>query len=558
MNHLFSFRYLRRSALNASLLVLLVLVSTQSFADDERYIKINRSIELFGRVYQEIINNYVDEIDPEKFMRAGVDGMLNALDPYTVYIDERGRDEVDLLTTGRYGGVGITIDIRNGAVTISSITEGYAAEKQGMMIGDRIVTVDDIDLKDLPLSDIRAMVRGEPGSKIDFTIERETRDELLTFTLVRESIRVRNVAYADFIDDGIVYIKLERFSRGSGGETRQTLRDLQRESLIDGVILDLRNNSGGLLDAAVEVTNIFVPRGSLIVSTRGRSSDSMRRYVASQEPLLPEVPLIVLINENSASASEILAGAVQDLDRGVLVGNRSFGKGLVQTVANLRSNAQLKITTSRYYTPSGRSIQTADYLGNAPKGLFAIDTDSLHTEFKTVAGRLVYEGKGIDPDTTVTKPEQSRYVGQLNRRGMIFRFATHVVHSKEYAGTKPAVDDDLLDRFYRFLVEKDFEYNGVGEDMIRDLREIAEKEHYSSEFLKDLSVLEAYIREDKEHAFERHRDEIKRELAIELASRYNGDRGKIEIELQSDVQFSAAIDLIKNEPLYRHQLTTVD
>lgn len=558
MKNVRNFRYMHRSVFTAAVLVLLVLVTTQSFADDERYIKINRSIELFGRVYQEIINNYVDEIDPEKFMRAGIDGMLNALDPYTVYIDERGRDEVDLLTTGRYGGVGVSIGMRNGAVTITSVTEGYAAEKQGLMIGDRIISVEGVDVEDIPLSEIRSMVRGEPGTTVDLKIEREGHDGRLSFSLVRESVRVRNVSYADFIDDGIVYIKLDRFSRGAGGETRQVLRELRQNDIIDGVILDLRNNSGGLLDAAVEVTNIFVPRGSLIVSTRGRTSDSVRRYQASQEPLLPDVPLVVLINHNSASASEIVAGAIQDLDRGVLVGTRSFGKGLVQTVANLRSNSQLKITTSRYYTPSGRSIQTADYLSDAPKGLFAVDTDSLHSEYKTNAGRVVFEGKGVDPDTTVEMPGRSSYVEQLNRQAMVFMFATSLVHSGEYAEEKPAVDDTVLERFGTFLNDKGFEYTEAGEEKLDELRKIAEQENYSEQFFKDLAELELYITEDKEHAFERHRGEVKRELISELASRYNGSRGRIETELEHDRQFLTAVDLLKNKPVYEHQLSAAE
>ncbi len=544
--------------MTAPLLVLLLIVSTQSFADDERYIKINRSIELFGRVYQEIINNYVDEIDPEKFMRAGIDGMLGALDPYTVYIDERGRDEVDLLTTGRYGGVGITIGMRNGALTITSVTEGYAAQKQGLMIGDRILSVGEYDVSTMSMGDVRSMVRGEPGTSIDFVIEREGETEPLSFTLVRESIRVRNVTYAGFTEPGIVYLKLERFSRGTGGEARQILRELQREDRIDGVILDLRNNSGGLLDAAVEVANIFIPRGTLIVATRGRTSDSVRRYVASQDALLSEVPLVVLINGNSASASEIVAGAIQDLDRGVLIGTRSFGKGLVQTVAPLRTNEQLKITTSRYYTPSGRSIQTADYLSGAPKGLFAVDSDSLYTEYKTTAGRLVYEGKGIDPDTTVTPPDASRYVHQLNRQALVFRFATRLVHADEYVEKQPVVDDLLLDRFMNFIKENNFEYIDAGEEILENLRRTAEEENYSSQFFKELEGLENYIRTDKKQAFTRHRDEIKRELISEIATRYNGDRGRIETELHYDMQYSTAMDYIKNKPLYQLQLSVVE
>ena len=552
------FRYCRRYVFSISLLTLLVFISTQSFADDERYLKINRSIELFGRVYQEIMSNYVDDIDPEKFMRAGIDGMLDALDPYTVYIDERGRDEVDLLTTGRYGGIGLTIGRRNGHVTITSLTEGHPAVKEGLMVGDRITAIDGISIADMSLSDIRSIVRGEPGTDINITIERETYSEPLAFTLQRESIRVQNIRFADFIDDGIVYVRLARFSRGAGGETRQTLRDLQNKDTIDGVILDLRNNSGGLLDAAVDVTNIFVPRGSLIVSTRGRTSDSIRRYVASQEPLLPDVPLVVLINENSASASEIVAGAIQDKDRGVLVGTSSFGKGLVQTVANLRSNSQLKITTSRYFTPSGRSIQTSDYLDKAPEGLYYIDDDSLRAEYKTSAGRIVQEGTGINPDTTVTLPEKSHYLEQLDDKAMIFSFVTKRVHTQDVQDGEVTLDDRMLDKFKEYLSEREFSYQEMSEKKLEELREIAEIENYSAQFFKDLDEIEAYITEDKQHVFNRHREDIKRELITEFASRYEGERGRIKKELEYDKQFLVAVELLKNKPAYRHQLTTAE
>ncbi len=552
------FRYCRRYVFSISLLTLLVFISTQSFADDERYLKINRSIELFGRVYQEIMSNYVDDIDPEKFMRAGIDGMLDALDPYTVYIDERGRDEVDLLTTGRYGGIGLTIGRRNGHVTITSLTEGHPAVKEGLMVGDRITAIDGISIADMSLIDIRSIVRGEPGTDINITIERETYSEPLAFTLQRESIRVQNIRFADFIDDGIVYVRLARFSRGAGGETRQTLRDLQNKDTIDGVILDLRNNSGGLLDAAVDVTNIFVPRGSLIVSTRGRTSDSIRRYVASQEPLLPDVPLVVLINENSASASEIVAGAIQDKDRGVLVGTSSFGKGLVQTVANLRSNSQLKITTSRYFTPSGRSIQTSDYLDKAPEGLYYIDDDSLRAEYKTSAGRIVQEGTGINPDTTVTLPEKSHYLEQLDDKAMIFSFVTKRVHTQDVQDGEVTLDDRMLDKFKEYLSEREFSYQEMSEKKLEELREIAEIENYSAQFFKDLDEIEAYITEDKQHVFNRHREDIKRELITEFASRYEGERGRIKKELEYDKQFLVAVELLKNKPAYRHQLTTAE
>jgi carboxyl-terminal processing protease len=547
-----------RSVRSVTVLLLLVLVSAQGFADDGRYIKINRSIETFGRVYQEIISNYVDEIDPEQFMRAGIDGMLGALDPYTVYIDESGRDEVDILTTGRYGGVGITIGYRDNALTVTSIMDGYTAQKQGLMIGDRIVSIDNENIEGKSLTEVRSLVRGEPGSTVLFLVERQSFSEPLEFTLIRESIRVQNVRYADFIEEGLVYIRLDRFSRGAGGETRNALRELNKQHPVTGVILDLRNNAGGLLDAAVEVTNIFVPRGTLIVTTRGRTADSVRRYVATQEPLLPDVPLLVLINRNSASASEIVAGAIQDIDRGVLIGTRSFGKGLVQTVAHLASNSQLKITTSRYYTPSGRSIQTAEYLTAAPKGLFPVDIDSLHTEYKTAAGRSVRDGKGIDPDSLVLQSEPSGYVDELLRNAMLFTFVTNLVHEEKFKEDEPVLDDDLLDRFSAYLTEQKFEYRAEEELKIAELREVAERGNVGDQFMHHLTMLESFVQTEREHAFERYRDEIRRELRAELAVRYAGDKGRIRTELEFDNQFKAALDLIKDRPLYRLQLTAVE
>jgi carboxyl-terminal processing protease len=546
---------LRRGGVQIFVVVLLLLAGTQSFADDERYIKINRSIELFGRVYQEIINNYVDEIDPEQFMRAGIEGMLGTLDPYTTYIDESGRDEVDLLTTGRYGGVGVTIGVRDDQVTITSVTEGYSAAKQGIMIGDRIITVSGVDVKGKRLDEIRSQVRGEPGSTVEFVIERDMQENPLTFILVRESIRVRNLTFADFIDDGIVYLKLERFSRGAGGETRNALRELKKQRDIHGIILDLRNNSGGLLDAAVEITDLFVQRGTLIVSTRGRTSDSVRRYVASQDPLFPETPLVVLINGNSASASEIVAGAIQDLDRGVLVGTRSFGKGLVQTVSQLTPYAQLKMTTSRYYTPSGRSIQTSDYFIHAPLGLFSFDPDSVKQEYRSSAGRPVIEGDGIAPDSTVDVRELSAYAQELIRRSMFFLFATDYVHSHPGQNSRVEIDDAVVDAFKEFLNRKQFKYQETGEVKLKELRTIGENEKYNSRFMENIDELETYIAAEKTRAFDRHRDEIVHELEIELAARYSGERGRIEAEFSYDTQLNAALDFLKNKTLYDLQLT---
>ncbi len=549
---------MKRRVVQIFLIGSLIFAGTQSFADDERYIKINRSIELFGRVYQEIINNYVDEIDPEFFMQAGIEGMLGTLDPYTNYIDENGREEVDLLTTGRYGGVGITIGVRDEQVTVTSVSDGHSAFKQGIMVGDRIISVNGGNISPLRLDEIRSKVRGEPGTVVEFMIERDSHEVPLVFTLVRESIRVRNLTFADFIGDDIVYLRLERFSRGAGGEVRNALRELNTKGSIRGIILDLRNNSGGLLDAAVEITDLFVPRGTLIVSTRGRTSDSVRRYVGSQDPLFPETPLVVLINGSSASASEIVAGAVQDLDRGVLVGTRSFGKGLVQTVSQLNPKTQLKMTTSRYYTPSGRSIQTADYLANAPRGLFAVHPDSLRQAYHTAAGRPVYEGNGILPDSAVTVRETGRYIAELNRRSMVFMFATNYIHNHPEAEDEVIVDERTIESFRNFIARKKFEYRDFTEIKLNELKEYADRENYNRQFLEALDGLDSTIEEEKKRIFERHRGDIVRELEIELAGRYRGERGKVVAELKYDPQLKTAVEIIKNKPLYQMQLTAAE
>src|SRR5579862_285369 len=312
-------------------------------ADTDYFFQLNKSIDIFGRVYKEVSLNYVDQVDPQKFMESGIDGLLGSLDPYTNFIDESEGDEIELITTGMYGGIGVTIGVRDGFITVISCMDGYSAAKQGLLPGDRILEIDGKSLTGMKPEDVRSLTRGEPGSEMHVKIDREDEKEPLNFTLTREEIELKNVTYSDFIDSGIGYIKLERFSRGAGNEVRLAIQDLKLRGTMKGIVLDLRDNPGGLLEAAVEIVSKFVPKGSLIVSTKGRKPDSEKKYYSMEDPLVPDVPLIVIVNRNSASASEIVAGAIQDLDRGVILGTRSFGKGLVQTVVPLSYNTQLKI-----------------------------------------------------------------------------------------------------------------------------------------------------------------------------------------------------------------------
>ncbi len=517
------------------------------------FLKVNKGIDVFGRVYKEITANYVDEVDPEKFMQAGIDGMLGTLDPYTVYIDKEDGDEVDLLTNGKYGGIGVTIGARDGAIEVISVMDGYSAQRQGILPGDRILQVDGKDVNAKRPDEVRTLTRGEPGTEVRITIQRAGEPQPISFVVIREEIQVKNVTYSAYLQRGIGYIRLERFSRRAGDEVRQAIRELKLKGDLRGVVLDLRGNPGGLLDAAVDVVSKFVPRGSLIVSTRGRRSEADRSYRSTEEPLVPEMPLVVLTDRSSASASEIVSGAIQDLDRGIIVGTRTFGKGLVQTIVPLNYGAQLKITTARYYIPSGRSIQEIDYLHKDKNGVFTIVPESLRHEFKTLNGRTVYEYGGIRPDSTVEETERSPMVRELHRKAYFFRFVNRYVSSHKDE-TISEVNEAMLTAFRQYLEEQKFDFQEEAETKIAELRQIAEKSNYSDDILNELDVIRKTFEKEKSRAFERNLEGIRHELGVELAARNGGEHGRIEAMLPTDVQVKTAIALLSSPVQYRNTL----
>jgi carboxyl-terminal processing protease len=521
--------------------------------DADQFLKINKSIDIFGRVYKEITSNYVDEVDPEKFMQAGIDGMLGTLDPYTVYIDREDGDEVDLLTNGKYGGIGVTIGVRDGVLKIITVMDGYSAQRAGIIPGDRLVEVGGIKVAARKPDEVRNLTRGDPGTEVRLLIEREGERKPLEFVLIREEIQVKNVTYAGFLENGVGYVRLERFSRKAGDEVRQAIKELKIKGEVKGLILDLRGNPGGLLDAAVEVVSKFVPHGTLIVSTKGRRPEAARTYLSSEEPLLGAVPLVLLTDRGSASASEIVAGALQDMDRGLIVGTRTFGKGLVQTILPLDFGAQLKITTARYYIPSGRSIQEIDYLHRDRNGVFTTVPDSLRREFKTAHGRRVYEYGGIAPDSSVQEEDEGPMIRELMRKSLIFKFANQyaVAHKDEQL---KEVSDALLEEFKKFLEEQKFDFQEESEGRLKDLRQIAERSHYNKEVLDDLAMLDAALRKEKLRGFERYRDHIKRGLTIELMGRIRGEQARIEASLKGDVQLKVAEGLLRDRKAYSKKI----
>ncbi|MDD8018398.1 MAG: S41 family peptidase [Bacteroidota bacterium] len=514
------------------------------------YFNINKNIDIFGRVYKEIVTNYVDEVDPEKFMRSGIEGMLETLDPYTVYLAGKEEDEIDLLTHGQYGGVGISIGVRDGVITVLAPMEGYSAFKQGIKAGDRILEIDGVKVTGMNADSVRSRVRGEPGTVVKMKIDREGEKNPIEFSLVREEIQVHNVSYFGYIKDGIGYIKLERFSRRAGEEVREAIKEMKAKGELKGIILDLRDNPGGLLDAAVDIVSKFAPQGSTIVSTRGRREEEQKIFKVEEEPAASDIPLAVLINKGSASASEIVAGAIQDLDRGIIVGTRSFGKGLVQTVIPLNYNASMKITTARYYTPSGRCIQEIDYLHKNKDGIFATTPDSMKREFKTTKGRSVKELGGITPDSAIAAADPSAYYAELLRKAMFFNFATLYVAKSPKADGDFVVTDTVLKEFEEYLKGQKFAFVEPAEKKLTDIKETMAKEHYSSASLASIDAAIKELQKEKVNAFSRYKDEVRNELQEEINGRYNGEDGRNRASLVHDSQVQTTVALLLNKKTY--------
>lgn len=539
-------------ALAAAGAVVALVVAGFRMAEGDFFFRMNKSIDVFGRVYREVAVNYVDDLDPEHFMEAGIDGMLATLDPYTTFYNDKEGDEVELITTGKYGGIGVSIGVRDGKITILHLMEGYSAQRQGLQPGDRIVAVDGAPITNVRPDNVRGMTRGPAGSEVRVLIERDGEPEPLEFVLVREEIQLKNVTYAGLLDGGVGYVRLERFSSNAGDEVAAAIHTLQAKGEIKGMVLDVRGNPGGLLTMAVNTVEKFVPRGSLVVSMKGRRPESEKKFFASEEPVLPDVPLVVLIDRSSASASEIVAGAIQDLDRGVILGTRSFGKGLVQTIMPLVYNTQLKITTAKYYTPSGRCIQEIDYAKRNIDSVLAITPDSLRKAFRTLKGRPEYERGGIHPDTVVTEPAQSRLLGELLRKAMFYRFATAYAAKRQAA--KPG-GDQLYNEFKMFLDKEKFSWQDESEVKLEELANAASKGTPSADVAAGIERLREQLKKAKANALDREKPALLSELKVQVASRLTGERGRIEASLQDDVQLNAARGLLLNAGEYARRLS---
>ena len=510
---------------------------------------LGRNIEIAVNMMRELSLYYVDEVDPDRLMEGAAEGMVSDLDPYTEYMPEERMSSFELLTTGKYGGVGALIRQKGDYVIIAQPYKDSPADRAGLKIGDRIVAIDGEDARGFTTDKVSARLKGAPGSTVRVTVERllDRREEV---TLRRERIAIPAVPYAGWLNDSIGYIQHSDFTDGCYEEVRAAVERLRAEGNLRGLVLDYRGNGGGIMQEAVKILSMFVPKGTEVVATHGRTEQ--KSYRTQSEPILAELPLAVLVNGNTASAAEIVSGALQDLDRAVLIGQKSFGKGLVQSTRPLGYNAYLKLTTAKYYIPSGRCIQAIDY-SHSQQGEVKSAPDSLIREFRTAAGRKVYDGGGIMPDIR-TEPEYiSRFAATLYALGFVEDFVDDYMRS--HAGEpfhlmEFALDSATYDRFADFMKDKKVPYESETRRALERLRKAAEEERYT-ELDNHLARLEQEVRDDTQTNLETYRQEIVRTLENEIILRYAYAQGVIEHALPQDAEVQRAVEVLSSPDEYR-------
>ncbi len=526
-----------------------MLIWANSSEEKTIYATINENLTLLGNIYKEISTNYVEEINTEDFLKAGINGMLNTLDPYTNYIEQDSRRQLNILTKGKYEGIGLLLNYRNNIVTAAEPPFlGTPASRAGIKEGDQIIKVDGVPTKELGFQESVRHILGPEGTSVTLTIQREGIDKFLEFTLIREKITVKDVRYSGLLENNMGYIQLTRFSKNSAPEISQAIREFQNKNL-EGLILDLRSNPGGVLQSAVNVSDIFLEKDKSVVTIRGRSEQAKADFNSTSDPVYPHKPLIILVNRISASASEIVAGAIQDHDRGVIVGDTTFGKGLVQSVVPLSPNTALKLTTAKYYTPSGRCIQRNNYA-------IQDDSNNQETEYYTDNKRKVYGGGGIVPDIHVELPIAESYVIDLRRKSMFFNFAVHYANTKTITDSSLTITDNIVNEFKNYLDEQSYHYEHPFEKQLHELKKFAVQENYGDNFLATLENLDNSFKKVNNTLFDKSRTNIKKLLKHEIASKYFGISYAVRLGLQDDPVVQKAMQIINDKNNYYELLNS--
>lgn len=536
-----------------SLIPALIITIAVSYSFTDNDFEISKNLDIFATLYKELNFNYVDEINSGDLMKKGIDAMLESLDPYTVYIPESKIEDYKLMTTGQYGGVGALIQKRENDIIISDPYEGFPADKAGLKAGDKILEVNGNSTKGKSVDDISSILRGQPGTTITIRVERDGESKPFEKTLLRENVKLENIPYSGLLDD-FAYIKLNSFTENAGREVRDAfMKCKEKDSKLKGVIVDLRGNGGGLLQEAVNIVNIFTPQDVLVVDTRSKYKERNYQHKTVFPGVDETIPLAILVDKGSASASEIVSGAIQDLDRGVIIGQRTYGKGLVQNIFPLSYNTQLKVTIAKYYIPSGRCIQEKDYSHRDADGEVQDFPDSLKKAFKTKGGRVVYDGRGIEPDVHIDPASYSNLTFSLISKFLVFDFATLYYRENKTIPSAESfeITDEIWSKFQNFIKSKEYDYTTNTEKNLEKLKDIAEKEKYFDAIQSEYNNLKTKLKHDKNADLIKFKDEIKIMLKDEIVGRYYYQKGKIISSLKDDPEILKAKEILNNNELYK-------
>ncbi len=517
--------------------------------DGDPFFEIKKQLTIFSDVYKEVATQYVDEVPPGLLMESGINAMLEKLDPYTVFIDEGQQQQMEIFSTGGYGGIGLEAGYRGDQIVIIAPMEGYPADRAGLLPGDIILKINDLQTSDLTPEEVQQLTVGDIGSEVTLTIRRPGLETEIDYTLQRERIDVKNVSFAERFGERkeFAYLQLSRFGQNSAEEVREQLISFNREQQLEGLILDLRNNPGGLLNESVDIVDKFIEPGVTVVETRGRHEAQNNVYATEETPLFEDLPLVVLINNGSASASEIVSGAFQDLDRGVVVGEKSFGKGLVQIVKPLSYNTSIKITVSKYFIPSGRSIQAIDYSGSDYEKQNTAEENRYRSVFKTKNGRTVYDGKGIEPDIVIPKEKPSILETALMQRNHFFFFVNDYISqngSNEF-------NEGIFDEFIAYLQNQKFDYETEADRHLALLEENLDLFSGAKEAEEHLNNLEEMLADKKKENISENRDNIYKMLELEWVTRKKGQVERQKLMLENDEAFRRAMNLLGNKEEYQ-------
>ena len=539
-------------------LILLVLTATTAFGQTKHNnFEISKSIDIYNNVLRQLNMYYVDEINPAELNEAAINAMLEGLDPYTVFIPESQIEDVRLMTTGEYGGIGALIQYSDGKTMISEPYEGFPAAKAGLVPGDIFLEVNGIDVSGKNSSEISELLKGTPGTTVKLKMQRLGEKDPVVKELKREKIKIDNIPYHTVFDNGIGYAVLSQFTKDCAKELKNVIVEMKKNNELKGFILDLRGNGGGLLNEAVDIVNMFVPKNKLVVYQKGKVADQNYNHYTQNEPLDLDIPLVILVNEGSASASEIVSGAIQDLDRGVIIGQRTFGKGLVQNILPMSYNTQIKVTVAHYYLPSNRCIQEIDYSKKNKKTTDTIaKADTLGKPFYTANGRVVYEGHGIQPDVKIEPDMMSTITTHLYAKNLFFKYANkfYSEHKSIKSPKEFLITDKIYDDFMQFVKDEGFTFTSNSEKEIKELEKIAKVEGYLDEIQPVLDQAVAKIEEEKEKDLINNRNEIEMLLKNEIVSRYFYQKGRIIATLDDDKELKKAFEIILDQEEYKNIL----